>query len=157
MDIYEVLNNLKIKYDEIEHEAVFTVKEAKRIERKLDGQGCKNLFLKYKDKYFVYVLDADKRADLKAVANFLGVSFLKFGSEEDLYKLLGLIKGSVTPLGIINDKECKVEIVIDTELVGKRLMVHPNTNTKTIAIEYDDLIKLIQSQNHKYKIFKEVL
>ncbi len=156
MTIYEVFKKLNIEYEEIEHEAVYTVKEAKKIERNLNGVGCKNLFLKYKDKYFVYVLRDEVRADLKEVANFLGVSYLKFGTEEELYNLLGLIKGSVTPLAIINDKECKVEIILDNELVGKRIMCHPNINIKTVTIEYDDLIKYIEYLEHKYRVYKEV-
>lgn len=157
MNLYEILDNLKIEYEEIEHPAVYTVKEAQMIERQLDGVGCKNLFLKYKDKYYIYVLRDKERADLKALANFLGVSFLKFGNEEELMKLLGLIKGSVTPLGIVNDKDCLVEVIFDSELVGEKLLCHPNINTKTISIKYDDLIRLIINQKHEYKVFKEIL
>lgn len=151
MNIYEVLEKLKINYDEIEHPAVYTVEEANRLERMLEGVGCKNLFLTdKKGHYYLYILKDDKRADLKDLALKLKVLKLTFGSEEDLNKLLGLSKGSVTPLGIINDKDNKVTLVIDKDLVDKKLLCHPNVNTKTISIMYEDLIKLIEYEKHNY-------
>lgn len=150
MNLYEILNKLNIKYDEIEHDAVYTVEEANRIESMIEGIGCKNLFLTDKNKYFLYVLKDDKRADLKELAKYLNVLRLGFGNEDKLMELLGLTKGSVTPLGIINDKDYEVTIVLDKDLVGCKLLCHPNTNTKTMNIEYDDLIKLIEYTEHKY-------
>lgn len=150
MNLYEILNKLNIKYDEIEHDAVYTVEEANKIEAMIEGIGCKNLFLTDKNKYFLYVLKDDKRADLKELAKYLNVLRLSFGNEDKLMELLGLTKGSVTPLGIINDKDNEVTIILDKDLVGCKLLCHPNTNTKTMNIEYDDLIKLIEYTGHKY-------
>lgn len=153
MNIYDVLNKLNISYEEVEHPAVFTIKEAQKIERQLDGVGCKNLFLKNKDRYYIYVLRDNMMADLKDLADVLGESHLRFGNEEELMSLLGLIKGSVTPLGIINDKDNKVKLVFDKELVNKKLLCHPNINTKTISIEYDDLIKLVENEKHEFIVY----
>ena len=63
---------------------------------------------------------------------------------------LGLIPGAVTPLGIINDKEHLVTIILDKDLQNKTLLVHPNRNTASIAIKYEDLIKFIQYCGNKY-------
>lgn len=153
MNLYEILNELNIKYDEIEHDAVYTVEEANRIESMIEGIGCKNLFLTDKNKYFLYVLKDDKRADLKELAKYLNVLRLSFGNEDKLMELLGLTKGSVTPLGIINDKDNKVTVILDKDLVNCKLLCHLNTNTKTMNIEYEDLIKLIEYTNHKYIIY----
>ena len=154
MNIYDVLEKLKINYDEIEHPAVYTVEEANKLERMLEGVGCKNLFLTdKKGHYYLYILKDDKRADLKDLALKLKVLKLTFGSEEDLNKLLGLSKGSVTPLGIINDKDNKVTLIIDKDLVDKKLLCHPNVNTRTISIEYKDLIKLIEYEKHNYIVY----
>ncbi len=151
MDIYEVLNNLEIEYEEIEHSAVYTVDEAKKIECQLDGIGCKNLFLTdKKGYYYLYVLKDDKKADLKDLALKLNVSRLTFGNEEDLRRLLDLSKGSVTPLGIINDFDNKVILVFDKEIVGERILCHPNVNTKTISINWNDLIRIVLYFNHQY-------
>lgn len=146
-------DELKVKYEEIEHEAVYTVEEANRIERMIEGIGCKNLFLTDKNKYFLYVLKDDKRADLKELAKYLNVLRLSFANEDKLMELLGLTKGSVTPLGIVNDKDNKVTVILDKDLVDCKLLCHPNTNTKTMSIAYEDLIKLIEYTKHNFIIY----
>ena len=65
-------------------------------------------------------------------------------------EILNLDKGSVTPLGIVSDKNNLVTIIIDEELSNKKLLMHPLINTSTISIEYNDLIKFIDNQNHHY-------
>ena len=64
--------------------------------------------------------------------------------------ILKLEKGSVTPFGILNDTDNKVLLVIDKELKDKRLLFHPNINTKTISVTYDNLIKFIKYEGHNY-------
>ena len=154
MNIYHILNELNINYEEIEHKAVYTVEEANSLKDRIKGTGCKNLFLTdKKSNYFLYLLRDDKKADLKELSNFLNVKRLTFGNDDDLNNLLGLTKGSVTPLGIINDKDNKVRVVIDKVLVGEVILVHPNVNTKTIAITYEDLIKFIKYIGNEYELY----
>lgn len=156
MNIYEILDKLEIIYEEIEHPAVYTVEEANQIERMIEGIGCKNLFLTdKKGHYYLYVLKDNKKADLKELALKLNVLRLTFGSEADLNNLLGLTKGSVTPLGVINDSDNKVILVFDSELVSEKLLCHPNVNTKTMSIDWNDLIKLIEYTKHSYIIYKK--
>lgn len=156
MDIFKILDELKIKYDVLEHQAVYTVEEAKQLEDMIEGLGCKNLFLTdKKENYFLLVLEENKKANLKELAKLLNVSKLTFGSEEALQEILGLEPGSVTPLSIINDKENKVLLIIDNDIVEEKILVHPNTNTKTMSIEFKDIEKLIEYTNHKYILYKE--
>lgn len=156
MDIFKILDELKIKYDVLEHQAVYTVEEAKQLEDMIEGLGCKNLFLTdKKENYFLLVLEENKKANLKELAKLLNVSKLTFASEEALQEILGLEPGSVTPLSIINDKENKVLLIIDNDIVDKKILVHPNTNTKTMSIEFKDIEKLIEHTNHKYILYKE--
>jgi len=88
--------------------------------------------------------------NLKDLSAKLGVKGLSFASPADLDAILGLIPGSVTPFGIINDLETKVTVVLDSEFVGQKLLFHPNTNTKTLSITFDDLIRFIEDQSHRY-------
>ena len=156
MDIFKILDELKIKYDVLEHQAVYTVEEAKQLENMIEGLGCKNLFLTdKKENYFLLVLEENKKANLKELAKLLNVSKLTFASSEDLFNILGLEPGSVTPLSIINDKENKVLLIIDNDIVEEKILVHPNTNTKTMSIEFKDIEKLIEYTNHKYILYKE--
>lgn len=155
MTIYEILDKLKISYEEISHKAVFTVEEANAIQEQINGVGCKNLFLtNKKGKYYIYVLEDSKQANLKELQIFLNEKRLSFGKEEELNEILKLTKGSVTPLGIINDKDNLVTILLDKDLIDKRILAHPNVNTKTISLEYKDLIKIIEYTNHNYIIIE---
>ena len=151
MDLYEIFKKLDIEFSEVEHEAVFTIEQANSIKNKIAGIGCKNLFLtNKKGRYVLVILMEDKKANIKQIAKAVNVTHLSFAQESELENILKLKKGSVTPLGIINDNDNKVAIVIDKDLQKKKLLFHPNTNTKTIAIAYDDLIKFIEFAKHNY-------
>lgn len=152
--IYELLEKLNIKYEEVEHEAVFTADDAQFIKSLIKGVGCKNLFLKDElGNFYLYVLADDSKADLKGLEKFLNIKKIHFGGELELREHLNVWKGSVTPLAIINDKNNLVKVVIDKRLVGKKLLVHPDCNTKTLAINYLDLVKYVKYLQHEYLIF----
>lgn len=146
MNIYTILEKLNIKYVEIEHKAVFTVEEALKedIPNKIEGIECKNLFVTGKNKFYLIFLEASKRANLKELAGMVNETRLSFASEKQLKEILGLEAGSVTPLGIVNDKNNEVILLIDKSLKGKKVLVHPNVNTRTISLELDDLLKVIE-------------
>lgn len=145
MEILEVLDKLNIKYEIQEHKPAYTVDDLKDVFLNMEGIGCKNLFLKdAKKNLFLYTLPEDKRADLKTLPEKINSKRLSFANENDLQTYLGLIPGAVTPLGIINDKEKKVTVVLDKELKNNKVLIHPNRNTATISIKYDDLIKFIK-------------
>lgn len=149
--VYEVLEKLNIKYDKIDHEPVFTAFQATAVvTNNIEGIGCKNLFLQDTAKnYYLYFVTESKRADLKALRNIIGSKRLSFASEDKLYELLKLTKGSVTPLGIVND--CgKVIILLDKDLRGHKVLMHPEINTTTLSIEYSDLIRVIEYCGNKY-------
>jgi len=153
MDLYNVLKELNIFYEEISHNKVMTIEEAKKIENMIDGIGSKNLFLTDKKKYYLVILEENKRANIKELINIIGCNKLSFASSEKLKEILGLEEGSVTPFGIINDKDHRVVLLIDKDLRDNQLLFHPNINTKTISVNYDDLIKFIEYENHEYIVF----
>ena len=86
---------------------------------------------------------------MKNVRNFLGERPLKFASEEDLDKIMGLKKGSVTPFGILNDSESKVKVLMDRAYRGKIIGVHPNDNTATVWLKTEDLMNIIISRGNE--------
>lgn len=152
-NVFEVLSELGIKFQTLNHAAVYTVEESRqlRIFERLEGRACKNLFLKSKrGDFFLLTLPADKCADLKLIAKLLNLPRLSFASEEELEKILGLHTGAVTPLGIINDADKKVHLILDVELKGEKLLLHPNINTATISLAFADLVKLILHTEHDY-------
>ncbi len=155
MNIYEILNKLNIKYQEVEHQAAYTVEQIQEMNIDLDGIGCKNLFLTdKKGKYFLVTIEENKRVNIKEVEKITNSKHLSFASKEELKEILSLEPGSVTPLSIINDHNNKVIVVLDEYLKNNKILVHPNINTKTISIDFADLIKLIEYENHQYILMK---
>ncbi len=154
MNIYDVLNELNINYEEVEHKQVFSAEESQHIKNLIKGIGCKNLFLKDKEnKYYLCLISDEKKANLKELAKLVDKKHFTFATEVELKNILNLSIGSVTPLGIINDKENKVKLLIDKDLENNKILMHSNVNTKTLSMEYKDLIKFIDYFKHKYVIF----
>jgi len=151
--VLKMLNALNIKYQLIKHPAVFTVEDIDALSLNITQYGdvCKNLFLRDAKgkRHFLVVLDKDKQADLKSIQKQLGCTRLSFASEERLFKYLHLEKGEVTPLGIINDPDAFVEVVLDKDLAGKnKLGFHPNDNTATVWISFDALKRIIEQNGN---------
>ena len=155
MNIYDILNELNIKYDEVEHDPIFTVNDAfdLGISNNIDGVECKNLFVKCKDNYYIVFIDSNKKADLKSLSKLVNEKKFSFATTNELKEILNLDIGSVTPLGIINDKHNVVSLLIDKDLVDKRVLVHPNVNSKTLSLYFNDLIRFIEYTKHKYYLF----
>lgn len=156
MDLYAILADLKISYKEIKHQPVYTVEQAQFIKSRISGVGCKVLFLTdhRRTKYLLVILEENKQADLKQIAAVVGTSRLFFVNNEELYSILRLFPGSVSPFGIIYDKTNWVTVLIDADLQGKKLLFHPNINTKTLQIHYDDFIKFVKYIKHQYIILE---
>ena len=148
MDIYHYLDNLNIGYKKFDHVAVFTVEDAKKISQNILGTKTKNLFLRDKKKtnYFLVSTKDNKRVDLKKLAKRLGVKKLSFASPQDLAKFLNLKPGSVSPFGLIYDKESRVKLIIDREILEEdRINFHPNDNRVTLNLKTEDFKKYLQS------------
>ena len=146
--VLKKLDELNIHYKLIDHPAVYTIDTMDELHLNKNGHIVKNLFLKNSNgkKHYLVVLKGDKKANLKSIKSQINSTALSFASEERLEKHLGLSKGSVTPLGIINDDEHLVNIVLDEDLKNEEILgVHPNVNTSTVFISYNDLIKFINS------------
>lgn len=148
-EIFKTLNNLNIEYEVVNHEPVFTVTEAQKIKEKIAGIGCKNLFLKNKNGYYLLITEDNTKIDLKKLSASLG-GHLSFCSKQELKNILNLTKGSVSPFGLIYDKENLVTVLIEENLQNKKLLFHPNLNTKTISLDYNDLIKFIKFSGNTY-------
>ena len=152
-ELYAYLDVMGISYDVEEHAPVFTIDEMRELGIK--GSVCKNLFLRDAKgrQHFLVVLPGDRQADLGALAAALGSSKLSFASEERLMKHLGLTKGSVTPLAVIQDPDHTVQVLLDESLTGMdRLGVHPLVNTATLWISGADLLRFVRSCGNPVKI-----
>ncbi len=154
-EVEATLKALGIAYEIQDHPAAYTVEDMVRLGVSQRGRSCKNLFLRDSKgiNHFLVVVPEEKPVDLKALQTQLESSRLSFASPERLMKYLGLIPGAVTPLGILNDVDLAVTVVLDQALVGQsRLGVHPNVNTATIWISYDDLVKVIARHGNEIRV-----
>jgi Ala-tRNA(Pro) deacylase len=96
------------------------------------------------------VAEEDKRIDLKALGEKLGAGKLSFGSPDRLLRYLGVLPGAVTPFGIINDKDRKVKVVLDRDLMGfNPVNAHPLVNTMTTALAPGDLVRFLAAEGHE--------
>ena len=117
-ELLERLESLDIQATTHHHPPVFTVEEARALKGHLPGAHTKNLFLRdKKGAMWLLVAERDLQVDLRALARTLGVSGrLSFGSERRLTTYLGVVPGAVTPFAVINDREGRVSVALDTGL-----------------------------------------
>ena len=144
--VYDALEQLKIKYEVVEHEPVHTMEDMDRLGLPQKGTLCKNLFLRDAKgkRHFLVTCDEKKTVDLKTLGRQLGAGNLSFASEDRLEKYLGLKQGSVSPFGLMNDTEHAVEFFIDKDLSRcKSLGIHALENTATVFLSFKDLDKFL--------------
>ena len=155
-EIYEYLNNKNIKYEVDEHTAVFNMEEVKDLKLKYPELDAKNLFIRddKKRQYYLITIKGDKRLDLKEFRKAFNTRPLTFASSEDLMNKLNLIPGSVTPLGLLNNKDNDVIFYLDDYFKDKLIGCHPNDNTATVWLNSNDLLSIISESGNKTNWFK---
>lgn len=145
--LFSLLDSASCHYQLFEHPPVFTVEDAKRHCTHIPGAQVKNLLLRDKKKttYLLLTVKDEKRLDLAALSQQLGLGRLSFVSSDELIAMLGVPPGSVNPLAIINDQSAKVRQFFDSDLLNEEIIcIHPMINTATISIRMNDLLAFIQ-------------
>lgn len=153
-DLMARFATLGIATTTIDHAPVFTVEEAQKVHGDIPGGHCKNLFLKDdKGGLWLIVCLEDARVDLKAAPAKIGSKRLTFGKPDLLMEILGVEPGSVTPFGLINDKENRVNVILDAAMMQHDVLnYHPLVNAATTSIRAPDLVKFIESCGHTPRI-----
>ncbi len=138
------------------HPAVFTVGESKARRGDLPGGPCKNLFLKDKKGVLWLVVAAEDRAiEMKELRRLMASAPLSFAKPELLQEVLGVGPGSVSPFALINDTECRVNVVLDKEMMAQSpLNYHPLDNTMTTAITPQGLLAFLRDTGHNPRIIE---
>jgi Ala-tRNA(Pro) deacylase len=156
-EVYEVLKELQIPFDYYEHPPVPTVKEAAIYWKDIEAAHCKNLFFRNHkgNKHFLVLLEFYQNLDIKSLEARLKQGKISFASDERLMKHLGLTAGSVSPFGLINDKAAHVHVFIDKNLKNAaKISFHPNINTASLVLSFDDFIKYMESRGNSYSFIK---
>lgn len=157
-EFLDFLDLHRLAYRRIEHPAVFTCAEADLHRPELPAISTKNLFLcdKKARRFFLAVTACEKTVKLDALASQLGVTNLRFASEENLPRLLGVTRGAVTMMGLANDTEHKVELWVDADIwQGEYFMSHPLVNTATLILAKIELERFFALTGHTLHFFHD--
>ena len=149
-------NGFEVRHTE--HPAVFTCDEAELHRADVNAVSTKNLFLcdKKARRFFLAVTSCEKTVKLDVLAAQLGIPHIRFGSEENLLRLLGVTRGSVTMMGLVNDTEHQVELWIDTDIWQyETFQSHPLVNTATLIFTKAELERFFALTGHIIQVFDE--
>ncbi len=146
--LFHRFDELGIETSTVSYPSHQTVREGKALRGEMGGTFTKNLLLKdKKSRLFLIVAHEDRDLDLKTLHARIGASrSLRFASAEQMYEVLKIVPGALTPLAVLNDDEGLVTVVVDAELMeSEQLNFHPLVNTESTGIGADDLISFIAS------------
>lgn len=152
--VYTFLDDLGIEYSRLDHEPAYTMEICQEIDKSLGALICKNLFLTNRQKtdFYLLMMPSDKIFKTKELSKALGVSRLSFGEADKMQEFIGSTPGSASVLGLLNDKQNKVRLVIDEDVLKEEYFgCHPCVNTSSLKIKVSDLIgKILPSLNHNF-------
>lgn len=153
-DLLAFLEKHGISTSTVEHPPLFTVEQSQQLRGEIAGGHTKNLFLKdKKDQIFLVVAEEDTEIDMKTLHKRIESARLSFGRPELLAELLGVVPGSVTPFGVINDSGRRVSVILDKALLRHEMLnFHPLENTATTTISRDDFLAFLRHAGHEPKI-----
>ena len=152
------LDAQRFVYQRVEHAAVFTCAEAELHRPAVSAVSTKNLFLcdKKARRFFLAVTACEKTVKLDSLSARMNVPHLRFGSEENLRRLLGVTRGSVTMMGLANDTGHTVKIWMDDEIWGGEFFLsHPLVNTATLILSRAELERFFALTGHALHFFTE--
>ena len=144
--VYDFLDRLQIEYTRADHPPAATMADCIAVDEALGCRMCKNLFLcnRQATDFYLLMIRGDKQFKTKDVSAQIGSSRLSFGSAEHMEALLDLTPGSVSVMGLMNDREGRVRLLIDEDVLkGEYVGCHPCINTSSLRLRTEDLTKKI--------------
>ena len=140
--VYDLLDSLGILYQRIDHEAAYTMEACEAIDRVLEATICKNLFLcnRQKTNYYLLMIPGDKVFKTKELSHQIGSARLSFGTPEAMEEMLDVTPGSATIMGLMNDSDNKVQLLVDEDVLkGEYLGCHPCVSTSSLKLKTEDV------------------
>lgn len=144
MAVYDLLDKLEIPYVRVDHEATPSIESCQDIDKILGIEICKNLFLcnRQKTSFYLLMMPGNKPFKTKDLSAQIGSARLSFANEEYMEEFMNLTPGSVTVLGLMNDRDHRVRLLIDREVLeAEYIGCHPCINTSSLRIRTEDLLK----------------
>jgi Ala-tRNA(Pro) deacylase len=156
-ELYDLLDKLGINYEYHEHPPLATIDDAVTHWKDYDSGLCKNIFFRNHkgNRHYLVILEHLRQLDIHDLEKRLRQGKLSFASDQRLMKYLGVEPGSVSPFGLINDREKHVHLFIDEKLnESERLAFHPNTNTATLVISKTDFLKFMDCTGNSFEFIR---
>lgn len=154
IEVYELLDKLNISYERIDHDPADTMEACQLVDEKLNVTMCKNLFLRNQQKtvFYLLLMPGGKKFMTKVLSKQLGISRLSFAEPEFMEQYLNIKPGAVSVLGLMNDSEKSVNLLIDEDILNEKYIgCHPCVNTSSLKIlTYDILEKFLKHTKHEY-------
>ena len=156
--VYDFLDKLGVQYQRIDHEAAMTMEACEEVDRILgdDTTICKNLFLcnRQKTDFYLLLMPGEKPFKTKFLSKQIGTARLSFADGEQMEEYLNITPGSLSLMGLIFDKEKKVHLVIDKEVLDEENFgCHPCINTSTLLMKTSDVKeKILPALGHEYQV-----
>lgn len=141
---YRLLDEAGIPYMRMDHPAADNMEVCARLEKDLEAQICKNLFLcnRQQTDFYLLMMPGDKPFRTRLLSKALGVSRLSFAGEAFMTEFLDLMPGAVSILGLMNDRDCRVRLVADADLKACPFIgCHPCVNTSSLRIAREDMFE----------------
>lgn len=154
--VYDLLDALHISYHRIDHAKVDNMEECREVDQMLEAVICKNLFLRNStgDQFYLLMMLGDKKFRSAEVSKQIGSTRLSFASEEYMERFLDITPGSVSVMGLMNDHENRVQLLVDADvLAGEYVGCHPCVNTASLRIRTKDIVeKFLKAVHHEYTV-----
>ena len=144
--VYDFLDHLKISYERIDHAAAMTMEDCAAVDLALKATICKNLLLcnRQNTDFYLLMLPGDKVFKTSELSKQIGSSRLSFAAAEYMGRFLDITPGSLSILGLMNDQENRVQLLIDEDVLkGEYIGCHPCINTSSLRLKTADLTNVI--------------
>jgi len=154
--VYDLLDKLGIEYKRTDHGHADTMEACNEIDKILEVLICKNLFLcnRQKTKYYLLMMPGDKKFKTKELSSQINSARLSFADADDMLKYLDIEPGSVSIMGLMNDHDHAVQLLIDEDVKkGEFIGCHPCINTSSLKIRTEDIFdKFLPAVGHEPEI-----
>ena len=154
--VYDLLDELTVAYDRVDHEEAMTMEICAAIDEELGTTICKNLLLCNRQctDFYLLMIPGDKVFKTKDLSKQIGSARLSFAAAEYMAQFLDITPGSVSVLGLMNDTENRVKLLIDEDVLKDEYFgCHPCINTSSIKLRMSDLLeKILPAVRHDYTV-----
>jgi Ala-tRNA(Pro) deacylase len=155
--VLRFLEQMDIEYEIYEHQPLPTIEVAMGVWKDIDCTHCKNLFFRNHkgNRHYLVILESCHKLDIRDLEQRLRQGKISFASQKRMDRYLGLNAGSVSPFGLINDTENHVHVFLDKNLLhSEKISFHPNINTASVVISFDDFIKFLEHSGNTFQFLE---